>query len=203
MRTLTINLYQFDELSTEAQAKALDLYKENEKENNSWMASHWAIDDCALFEPKHQEMASLFGEDYYDKNGGAFMFKNHRKGIHYDLYERTIGIKDALEVTNDNMFLTWLGVPEKFHDHVTFEILDGSAKSYLMTYLHGTGEKFEQEEIGKLVELLSKGEDKFSALVSEILERIESSYEEYFSEENLKSYIEDKGVEFLENGELA
>jgi hypothetical protein len=203
MRTVTINLYQFDELSTEAQDKALELYKENEKENNSWTASHWAIDDCALFEPKHHEMAALFGEDYYDKNGGEFMFKNHRKGIHYDLYERTIGIKDALEVTNDKMFLTWLGVPEKFHDHVTFEILDGSAKSYLMTYLHGTGEKFEQEEIGKLVEHLSKGEDKFSSLVSEILERIESSYEEYFSEENLKSSIESNGVEFSENGELA
>ena len=100
------------------------------------------------------------------------------------------------------MFLTWLGVPEKFHDHVTWDILDGSAKTYLMTWIEQGEEDFEREKLNELVELLNKGEAKFSALVSEILERIESSYEEYFSEENLKSSIEDNGVEFLENGEM-
>jgi len=202
MRTVTTNLYQFDELSAEAQEKALELYEAQEREDNSWLASQSAVDDCALFEPKHHEMAALFGEDYYDKNGGQFMFKNNRKGIHFDAYDQSIGIKDALEITNPKMFLTWLGVPEKFHDHVTWDILDGSAKTYLMTWIEQGEEDFEREKLNELVELLNKGEAKFSALVSEILERIESSYEEYFSEENLKSSIEDNGVEFLENGEM-
>ena len=90
MRTLLI--YKYSELPEEAKAKAIEEVREEMKEYEQHSAFQWAIDDCALFEPPHAEMAALLGDDYYDRNltadgkYGQFVFKNNRKGIEFDDY---------------------------------------------------------------------------------------------------------------------
>ena len=129
----TINIYQFDELSEEAKKVAIEKTRERLKQTDYIEAYDWAIDDCALFEPSHAEMAELFGDDYYEKNHDNFVFKNHRKGLEYEGEFGTIHIKEALEITNEEMFLEWLGFPKKYQKYISFEFFETLYTSTTLT----------------------------------------------------------------------
>jgi hypothetical protein len=202
MRTITKTLYEFDELSEEAKDKARSDKEEEMRENEQHDAFQWAIDDCSLFEPPHTEMAALLGEDYYDRNKhgeyGQFVFKNTRKGISYSAGNDMVAIADALEITNDQMFKTWLGVPEIFHSHVTYNI-ENFGK-------HQTSIEFEHDYMGDdpraslLAEILDKAQDKFNNHLWSIGDRVSKGIECYFESDNVESRLED--CEFDEEGNI-
>jgi len=130
MREITTKVYQFNELGQRAKARAREDQRDHMMEYEGQEALSWAIDDCSLFEPPHREMAALFGENYYDANKtpdgryGQFVFKNKRKGLLVDLDSRDLCIANALEITNESMFLKWLGLPGEMHDKVSWSIDD-------------------------------------------------------------------------------
>lgn len=197
MRTLV--LYTFSELSPEAKAKALENVRSEVKDNEYYEACHWAIDDCALFEPKHQEMAELFGEDYYTKNGDQFVFKNNRTNIEYDDYN--LHIQQALEITNWPMFKKWLGIPDSLSKWINITIIEGPARTDLEFEISLLNNDPRYAAIETVVE---KAGTKFHHLIMEISSRIDSGVEEYFSDENLEERL-DEGTyeyEFNEEGEI-
>jgi hypothetical protein len=205
MRTITKTLYEFDELSEEAKDKARSDKEEEMRENEQHDAFQWAIDDCSLFEPPHTEMAALLGEDYYDRNKhgeyGQFVFKNTRKGISYSAGNDMVAIADALEITNDQMFKTWLGVPEIFHSHVTYNIENFGRNQSKQTTI-----EFEHDYMGDdpraslLAEILDKAQDKFNNHLWSIGDRISNGIECYFESDNVESRLED--CEFDEEGNI-
>ena len=167
------------------------------KEHETHSAYDWAIDDCSLFEPPHAEMAALFGEDYFDLNGGQFVFKNKRKGISFENYFEILQITDALEITNQKMFKSWLGIPEIFHD-VYVGILDwGSTIIEIENPFIS-----EDPRHGVLNDIADNAAEKFKAHVSIIAKRIVSGIEEYFSDENVEFRMAETNPEFNEEGHI-
>lgn len=194
----TINIYQFDELSEEAKKVAIEKMRERLKRTNSYEAYDWAIDDCSLFEPLHKEMAELFGEDYYEKNGNDFVFKNHRKGLNYEGSFGTIHIKEALEITNEEMFLEWLGFPKKYQKYISFNFFENPYTSTTLTI----DNEFLQSDprYNYVAALVKNAEEKFKTHVEEIKSRIERSYDDYFSDDEMEIRISENEMEFYENG---
>jgi len=196
MRTIT--LLNYKELSQSAKAIAIEEVREEMREHETQSAYDWAIDDCSLFEPPHAEMAALFGEDYYDRNGSQFVFENKRKGILFDDYFETVQITDALEITNDTMFKTWLGIPEIFQDHFV-SVMDWNGRTIIEIEIPYISEDPRHEV---LKDIGNNAAEKFAAHIDQIAKRIVSGIEEYFSDENVESRIEDTNPEFDEEGHI-
>ena len=195
MRTIT--LLNYKELSGSAKVIAIEEVREEMREHETQRAYDWAIDDCSLFEPPHAEMAALFGEDYFDLNGGQFVFKNKRKGISFENYFEILQITDALEITNQKMFKSWLGIPEIFHD-VYVGILDwGSTIIEIENPFIS-----EDPRHGVLNDIADNAAEKFKAHVSVIAKRIVSGIEEYFSDENVEFRMSETNPEFNEEGHI-
>ena len=196
MRTIT--LLNYSELSESAKATAIEEIREEMKEHETHSAYDWAIDDCSLFEPTHAEMAALFGEDYYDRNGGEFVFKNNRKGILFEDYFETVQITDALEITNQTMFKTWLGIPEIFQD-LCVSMMDWDGRTIIeMENPYMT----EDPRHEALKAINNNAAEKFEAHIGQIAKRIVNGVEEYFSDENVEFRIEETTPEFNEEGNI-
>ena len=199
-----IQIFKFDELSEKAKEKAIEERKEWMEDNLSAEAENWAIDDCALFEPSHKEMVELLGEDYYDRNTtpdgkyGQFVFKNTRKWIMTDR-ESQLNIASALEITNDTMFKLWLGVPEILHKNFEYEFIEATEFTKIRFKINGLCDN-PMEDV--LADLLDNAQDKFNDHMQSILDRISTSYDEYFSDDNVIENIEYSEIEFFEDGEI-
>lgn len=203
----TIAIYTYDELSPEAKKKAIEEVREEMENNERHESYNWAIDDCSLLEPPHDEMEKCCGNNYYEENRtpdgkyGQFVFKNKRKGIQFDEDDGTLNIEDALEITNKRMFKLWLGIPEMFHHTVGYEI-------YTPPYPGSTTiELFHEELNGEvmgdvLTGILESAKDKFNSHISDIHSKILRGMEDYFDDENVEYRIEDANYEFQEDGSI-
>jgi len=196
MRTIT--LLNYSELSESAKATAIEEIREEMKEHETHSAYDWAIDDCSLFEPPHAEMVALFGEGYYDRNGDQFVFKNNRKGILFEDYFETVQITDALEITNQTMFKTWLGIPEIFQD-LYVSIMDWDGRTIIEMENPYMSEDPRHEA---LKAINNNAVEKFEAHIGQIAKRIVNGVEEYFSDENVEFRIEETTPEFNEEGNI-
>ena len=117
MRTETIEIFKFEELNPEAQAKAIEKFRNKLYQHNDF--AEWAIDDCFLLNPPHKEVVKLTTELTDD-----ILIKNTRK-IFFDLGRgRYIDISNAMEVQDNDLFLKWLGVTDRMieEDNIYFTI---------------------------------------------------------------------------------
>ncbi len=203
----TIAIYTYDELSPEAKETAREEVREEMRENEWHESYNWAIDDCALFEPAHDEMVKFCGNNYYEENRtpdgkyGQFVFKNTRKGIQFDGDDGTLNIQNALEITNERMFKLWLGIPEMFHQTVDYEIYTPPYPG--STTIGLTHSELQGEVMGDVLSgILEKAEEKFESHIARIHDRICGGMETYFDDENVEFRIEDGNYEFQEDGSL-
>lgn len=202
----TISIYTFDELSDEAKAKAIENVREQMKENgHDQFAFRYAIDDCALFEPAHQEMEEILGGDYFERNRtsdgkyGQFVFKNKRKVIYWDEARQMAAIAEALEITNVPMFLTWLGIPERLHGYVYYEMEDRGTQTRLYLSHDLLSDNPMCEAFAQIFDAATK---KFDAHISEISHRIAQGMEDYYNDEEIEEKIGDSDYEFNEDGTI-
>ena len=200
----TVNLFKFSELSESAKKTAIQEVRDNAEEHDSEIAYDWAIDDCSLFEPPHAEMTALLGDDYYDRNShngyGQFVFKNNRKGIHFNEDYEEVEISEALEITNDKMFKLWLGIPEIFH-HIEVDITtdhDGT------TTIEMENPFYEDNPLKGVIDTIyQNAKVKFEAHIERIAKNIANGIEDYFSDSNMEDRInEDEDLEFNEAGNI-
>lgn len=184
MKTININIYSFNELSEEAKETAMEQVRQRYYENNDY--AKWAIDDCSLLEPLHTELEKLFRTEY-----NFPLIKNNRK-VYFSLDRgRYIDISQAMEITNEQQFLTWLGLKESLKDKVSYTIQKDTIEFYSYEDLT------EEEE-----ECLSEATSKFEDHCSEILNRIEVDYDYRFTDEAIIEDIEANEMEFLIDGSL-
>jgi hypothetical protein len=203
----TIKVYMYDELSEEAKKNAILSLSEITKEHEWDDAQRWAIDDCSLFEPAHEEMAAILGNDYYDRNlttdgkYGQFVFKNNRTGIRFNVEEGFLSISEALEITNPTMFMKWLSIPEVLHQYVTYEIKNFARGSRTALYLEHVLSSDDPRAMA-LDSLFPQATKKFKDHLDDILQRIANGTEAYFDDDNMLSRIEEHEYEFYEDGRL-
>jgi len=142
-------------------------------------------------------MTELLGNDYYEKNGNQFVFKNNRTNIGFDDYE--IHINEALEITNDTMFKKWLGIPDVLSGWIQYEIEEGASKTEIefeCTLLNS------DPRYPAVAAAIEKASVKFSNHMADILIRLENGVEDYFSDDNIEDRILDGEYEFDESGSI-
>jgi hypothetical protein len=210
-----IHLYEyieFKDLSPEAKINAIDNVREMRYDDD---IASWVVDDSSLFEPPHKEMSDLFGDNYYEANGNSFMIENDSpKSISFvgkqdpNYY---IHCSDALKVTNDNLFLRWLGIPPKFHKY-TYYTFREDRYSYRET---NTSIEFEIDDEDSLVEKFGAGgiesiekhferaEEKFKDHMNDVLDRISSDIDSQFEDGEIVDFIENNQYSFDEEGNIA
>lgn len=184
MKTINLNVYQFNELNEEAKQKAIENIRNSYYEHNDFL--EWAIDDCALLEPSHEELTTLLGDKY-----NFPLLKNNRK-VYLSLdRDRHIDISNAMEVTNKEQFLTWLGLNSELIDKAEYDIEPDSIEIY-------SYENLTYSE----VESIDNARKKFKEHCQTVLNRIEADYEYRFTDEAVIEDIEANEWDFLIDGSL-
>lgn len=198
MRTETIKIYSFNELSEKAQQTAIEYHRNKLYEYNDF--SEWAIDNCFLLEPPHKELINLFGDDFYkelnkhNKYDDNPLIENNRK-IYFSLgRNRYIDISNAMEVQNDHYFLEWLGLDEELIEITDYEI--GTDTIDFDT------NDFDIEYSGEQQRTLMLAKEKFEDHCENILQSIEADIDYRFTDEAIIEEITADESEFLENGDL-
>ena len=105
------------------------------------------------------------------------------------------------------MFKLWLGIPEMFHESVSYRIgvPDGDFSS---RYSETTTIEFDHNELkgeimsDVLVGILESAKMKFDSHIDDIYGRITNTIESYFDADNIVFKIEDGEYEFLEDGSV-
>lgn len=194
MRKIEIELYSFNELSEEVQQKVIE--RERNLLEDSGDYNLWVLDDCSLFEPEHDELVELLGNDYKFP-----LLENNRKAIYYDLSwsNRYIQIEHALNITNKKHFLYWLGLPSEllfqyssFDHDFDFDIISKGNYSCSILVFHGYDDEYEP--------FIKKAKEKFGKHIETILKRIEDGIEFFLSDENIEEMIEYNDYKYLKNG---
>lgn len=199
MRTLSI--YSFSELSKEATKKAINGVREELKENTPHeLVFDWAIDDCSLFEPSEQTMKETFGDQYVEDLGQEeFLMKNLRTGITHK--NGDLNVTQALRITNQEMFKTWIGFPKIFHRYVECSIIgmdEDPSTLDVEVFL-----AIDDPREGVVRSLIEIAERNFQTHMSYVERKIINGISEYFSDGNLtETILSSDRYEFLEDGTL-
>lgn len=188
MRTVTKNIYSFNELSEQAKKQAIENVRNQEDFGEDFTS--WVVDDCSLFEPNHEELAQLFGENY------SFpLIENTRGKIYFDTGRNWfLDCENAMHVTNDEQFLIWLGVPKEIVNDVTYRIFTNSGRNGDTTI------EIEHLEYGE--EDFSEQVAKFDDHIQNVLTNIQNNIEYRYSDEAIIEDIEANEYEFEETGKI-
>lgn len=197
MKTIEIKIYSFDELTKDAKDNAIEQIRQ--RRYNDYDIIHWIIDDCYLFEPAHDELIKLCGPQY--KKLTCPIFKNSRK-LYFDLdMNRHIDASNAIEITNEKMFFQWLEIPDNMHDKVYFTIKNTYSR-YPDTFILFQENECEYEFTDDENKILENAKDKFSDHMETVLNRIEASYEYYFTDESIIDVIKINDYQFTDDGNI-
>lgn len=186
MRTISTNIYSFNELSEQAKQNAIENVRNSYYEYNNF--GRWAVDDCALFEPPHKELVQLLGNAY-----NFPLIKNTRDSIYFDTEARYayLDCENAMVITNREHFLLWLGIPLSAQKEIEYSIETPNGN------YNSTEIVFEYPE--ELEGVVNAATEKFKEHIQTILNNIEQDIEYRFTDEAI---IEDIiGWEFLEDGQ--
>lgn len=203
---------EFKDLSPEAKKSAIDNVRD-EKYSGRYGGddvASWVIDDDSLFEPPYEEMEKLFGEDYYEANGNRFMIQNLRKDIYF------IGKQDpnyylhcenAIDVTNDNLFLRWLGIPAAFRKHIYYMFKSSGKGNTTIVFeiedLDSMIDEHGKESEEFLTRFCHRAEKKFSDHMDWVLTRISNDIDAEFEDEGIRNTIEINDIKFEEDGSIS
>ena len=189
MRTIRTKVYKFDELSEQAKQVAIEEVRNEYYEYNDF--ANWAVDDCALFEPKEKELTELFGEDY-----NFPLIKNTRESIYFDTERnRFLDCEKAMQITNKKQFLLWLGIDISIEglDEIEFNIFTPNYRNADTTIdFDNYSSDFD--------DVIYNAQNKFKKLIEEILKRIEADIDYRFTDEAIIEDILANDYEFLSNG---
>lgn len=201
---------EFNELSKEAAENAIEKIR-NERYEDSDICE-WAVDDSELFEPPHEEMAELFGDDYYKANGNRFMIENDSpKKISFvgkQDQNHYLHCSKAMEISNSNLFLRWLGIPPKFFKYIYYAFIDGgygySGSNTTIDFQIDDYEEFNEKFGAKgekiLGEYFEKAEEKFDLHMDHVLTKISSCIDSQYEDDAIIDHIESNEITFDEDG---
>jgi hypothetical protein len=197
MKIIEIQLYSFDELKQDSKNNAIEQIRQ--RRYNDSDIFRWIVDDCYLLEPAHDELLKLCGPQYEILT--CPIFKNSRK-LYFDLdRNRHIDASSAIEITNEKMFFQWLEIPDNMYNKVYFSIQKTYSR-YADTFIHFQENDCEYEFTDQENEILKNAKDKFSNHMETVLNRIESSYDYYFTNESIIDHIGSNEIYFKYDGSI-
>jgi predicted RNA-binding protein with PUA-like domain len=196
--------FTFDELSQEAKKNAIQNVREEmwEGRHGADDISSWVIDDDFIFEPTHDEMLDIFGPNYNDSLDGNPMIANDRDDISYISKEDQnyyLHCKKALNVTNDGMFLGFLGIPPYFWDDINYYFVDSGTYTKIEFEIENEDE-MDSSQLSRLNSYLDKASDKFKKHMDSVLTRITRDIEDQYEDEQIEDRIESNDIIFDSEG---
>jgi hypothetical protein len=196
MKTIEIQLFKFSELSEQAKSKAIEQRRESMYRDSDILS--YAIDNCYLFEPKHDELVNLFGEEYNKMSKP--MLGNNRK-VYFSIYrDRYLNCEDGIIVNNEEMFLSWLRIPKYLQDKITYTIKTvrgGNSDTIIEFFEYGEHEISEDEW-----QILEDAYEIFCEHMDNVLNRIQADYEYHFSDEYIAEELDAMDYDFTEDGTI-
>ena len=189
MRTIRTKVYSFEELNKEAQQVAIEEVRNEYYQDNDF--ANWAVDDCALFEPKEKELIELFGKGY-----NFPLIENTRESIYFSTdRNRFLDCEKAMQITNKKQFLLWLGidVEDEAFENVYFEIITPN-------YRNASTEIAFDDYDERFGDRIDTAVERFNALIRDIIDRIEADIDYRFTDEAITEDILANDYEFLSNG---
>ena len=193
MQTITQTIYEFHELSEKSKISALSNYIKI-MENNSEI-EYYIFDDCYLFEPKHEELISLFNSEYANLTNP--IIGNTGKNIYFNDYY--LQIEDAIQINNDRLFLLWLQIPLELHDKIVYSFdSNKNGNTQILFNENDINYEFTENEL----KILVIARAIFSLHIKQIAKDIQSNIDYYFSDENIIDQITENEVYFFENGKI-
>jgi hypothetical protein len=102
------------------------------------------------------------------------------------------------------MFLTFLGIPEKFHGCINYGFYDGHRyPDSKIEFEIWKQEDLNSEEFTELQNAIDVATTRFDTHRNNILERIENDIEYRYSDESIEEELEnDDSIEFTADGEI-
>ena len=194
MRTIRTKVYSFEELSNDAKVVAIENIRQNSYSDNAFAL--WAVDDCALFEPTQTEL-DLIG--FESNNGNEFLIENTRKSIYFDTDRNSfLDCAEAMEETNNELFLKWLGIEGELAEKIESEIYTPNNRNANTTieFSEGYGCEFSNEDLT----VLYNATKKFDNHIQSVLKRIETDIDYRFTDEAITEDILANDYEFLKSG---
>lgn len=196
--------YSFSELSPEAKKNAIQNVREEmwEGSHGAYDIGEWVIDDDFLFEPTHDEMVEVFGPNYEESLSGNPMIYNDRDDISYISKEDRnyyLHCRKALNITNDGMFLGWLGIPPYFWDYLSYSFTDSGTYTQIEFELDDE-ESLSPDDKSSMDVYLTKAENKFKNHMDRVLTRITNSIESQYEDGEIEERIESQDIIFDEEG---
>lgn len=191
MRTIRTKVYQFNELNDQAKQVALEEIRNRYYEYNDFAS--WAIDDCALLEPPHRELEDLFGTEY-----DFPLIKNTRKDIYFDTDRNNyLDCVVAMEITNDEQFLKWLGIDRNIQGLEDLEytiFTSGYRNSSTTIDFDNYSSDFDN--------IVLNAQSKFNSHIQDVLKRIERDIDYRFTDEAITEDILANDYEFTKDGKI-
>jgi hypothetical protein len=193
MKTIEIQLYSLEELKQDAKDNAIEQIRQ--RRYNDYDIIHCIIDDCYLFEPAHDELINLCGLEY--EKLSTPIFKNTRK-LYFDISRyKHIDASNSIIISNEKMFFKWLEIPDYMHEIVYYQINSTNSR-YPDTVISFEDNEFTDQEN----EILENAKNKFSDHMETVLNRIEASYDYYFTDESIIEHIESNEIYFQIDGSI-
>jgi hypothetical protein len=197
---------EFNELSSEAANNAIEKIRQERYED--YYICEWVVDDSELFEPPHEEMAQLFGENYYEANGNQFVIENDSpKKISFvgkQDQNHYLHCANAMEVSNSNLFLRWLGIPPKFFKYIYYAFIDTGRSNTIIDFQIDDHQEFDEKfgERGEVIigEYFEKAEKKFDSHMDYVLTKISSCIDAQYEDDAIIDHIESNEITFDEEG---
>jgi hypothetical protein len=192
MRTVRTKVYKFEELSQEAKQVAIENYRNSGVLDD---VCYWAVDDCALFEPKQEEL------DRIGFKGTDFIIANNRKDIYFSTDRNWfLDCVKAMEVKHCDYFYKWLNITDEFLlQKVSFLIFTPNGRNADTTIEFNCDIDFDdfttEEE-----KVLENAKIKFDNHIQDVLRRIERDVNYRYSDEDIEENILANEYEFLSNG---
>ena len=196
MKTITqkINLYNFEELNSDAQQVAKSKVAE-------YVGIDWIVDDCFLIElpqaiidkvsKKHDKVRK-----FYENTTEPLLWNN--RNLRFDLLNRYVDISKAMEVKDMEVFLLFADVKmnneNPYLNIANIDLKDGSV--IFDSYAQTDAEEEEQIRIEKKIEELLESVKYYT------LKSLDASYEYMYSDEFITDTAEANGIMFYENGAI-
>lgn len=196
--------YTFEQLPPNIQEIAIQNIREEmwEGKHGSSDIPEWVIDDDYIFEPTHDEMVKIFGENYNDSLDGNPMIANDRKNISYvskDDQNYYLHCREALNITNDGMFFGFLGIPPYFWDELNYRFYDRGTYTEIEFEIENEDD-LSKGDLDSLNKYMENAEKRFKDHMGNVLDRITRDINDQYEDESIKERIENDEILFDSEG---
>ncbi len=188
MKQITVKIYQFEELSQDAQEKALNWWREDRLDSEWW--DYDGKLDLSSQELKDRKMSKL-------KYDTPFEYENMYFSLDRNYHIQFDGIEIPWKGNGDEIARRFLRIPKALWEKCLIEFENvGRNPNTKMVINHYNDADFTAREL----QIVENAEEIFNEKVLEALENLRENYDYLMSDEAVKKSIICNEYEFLEDG---